>query len=205
MFPGGNGGRCVGLTTLPPSCASTFWNPQGLSRPVMGLFYLYLFSNYYVATGNLTNIFILLRVCVRLREPVWMNQDRITCSHSYSCMVVSPVSCYSSVIQEKGRFEVLKCRRAVWLISETVARSLSRWVVPWSWKSRAISLFPIWAVRPVQSLSACTRVTFNIRELSVKSNKQRTSKVQIHTAGTWSEITFVQRKNYAFEFKTLFC
>ena len=42
---GGKGSRCVGLTTLPPSCgdcqemlgASTFWNPQGLSRPVQGL------------------------------------------------------------------------------------------------------------------------------------------------------------------------
>jgi hypothetical protein len=33
-------------------------------------------------------------------------------------------------------------------------------LVPWSWKSRAIPLLPLWAVRPVQSLSACTRVTF---------------------------------------------
>jgi hypothetical protein len=46
---GCKGGRCVGLTTLPPSCtycleilgASTSWNPKGLSRPVMGLLYLY--------------------------------------------------------------------------------------------------------------------------------------------------------------------
>ena len=28
--------------------------------------------------------------------------------------------------------------------------------VPWSRKCRAISLLPLWAVRPVQSLSACT-------------------------------------------------
>jgi len=28
--------------------------------------------------------------------------------------------------------------------------------------SRAISLLPLWAVRPVQSLSACTRVTFTL-------------------------------------------
>ena len=33
-------------------------------------------------------------------------------------------------------------------------------LVPWSWKSRAISLLPLWAIRPVQSLSACTRVHF---------------------------------------------
>ena len=31
-------------------------------------------------------------------------------------------------------------------------------LVPWSRKSRATHLLPLWAVRPVQSLSACTRV-----------------------------------------------
>ena len=30
----------------------------------------------------------------------------------------------------------------------------------WSWKSRAIPLLPLWAVRPVQSFSACTSVHF---------------------------------------------
>jgi hypothetical protein len=42
---GGKGGRCVGLTTLPPSCAdclknlgaSSSWIPKGLPRPVKGL------------------------------------------------------------------------------------------------------------------------------------------------------------------------
>ena len=33
-------------------------------------------------------------------------------------------------------------------------------LVPWSWKGRAIPLLPLWAVQPVQSLSACTRVNF---------------------------------------------
>jgi len=33
-------------------------------------------------------------------------------------------------------------------------------LVPWSWKSKAIHLLTLWAVRPVQSLSACTRVNF---------------------------------------------
>jgi hypothetical protein len=33
-------------------------------------------------------------------------------------------------------------------------------LVPLSWKSRAIPLLLLWAVRPVQSLSACTMVTF---------------------------------------------
>ena len=33
-------------------------------------------------------------------------------------------------------------------------------LVPWSWKSKDIPLLPLWAVQPVQSLSACTRVHF---------------------------------------------
>ena len=33
-------------------------------------------------------------------------------------------------------------------------------LVPWSRKSRAIPLLPLWAVRPVQNLSACTRIHF---------------------------------------------
>ena len=33
-------------------------------------------------------------------------------------------------------------------------------LVPWSWKGRAKPLLPLWAVRPVQSLSACTGVHF---------------------------------------------
>jgi hypothetical protein len=34
-------------------------------------------------------------------------------------------------------------------------------IMPSSRNSRAIPLLPLWAVRPVQSLSACIRVTFN--------------------------------------------
>jgi len=33
-------------------------------------------------------------------------------------------------------------------------------LVPWSRKGRAIPLLPLWAVQPVQSFSACTRVHF---------------------------------------------
>ena len=35
-------------------------------------------------------------------------------------------------------------------------------LVPWSWKGRAIPLLPLWAVRPVQGLSASTRVHFTL-------------------------------------------
>ena len=33
-------------------------------------------------------------------------------------------------------------------------------LVPWSWKGTAIPLLLLWAVRPVQRLSVCTRVNF---------------------------------------------
>ena len=47
----GKDGRCVGLTTLPPSCAdcleirgASTWIPKGLSRRVAGKLYLYLYQ-----------------------------------------------------------------------------------------------------------------------------------------------------------------
>ena len=44
-------------------------------------------------------------------------------------------------------------------------------LVPWSWKGRAIPLLPLWAVRPVQSLSACTGVTFTFFNIHLNSKK----------------------------------
>ena len=40
-------------------------------------------------------------------------------------------------------------------------------LMPWSWKGRAIPLLPLWTVRLVQSLSACTRVTFTFFTFSL--------------------------------------
>ena len=51
-------------------------------------------------------------------------------------------------------FPVVKSGRGVTLTPHPL-------LVPWSWSSRVIPLLPLWAVRPVQSLSACTRVHFN--------------------------------------------
>ena len=39
-------------------------------------------------------------------------------------------------------------------------------LVPWSRNSKAILLLPLWAVRPVQSFSACTRVHFTRNKFS---------------------------------------
>ena len=50
-------------------------------------------------------------------------------------------------------------------------------LVPWSWKDRAIPLLPLWAVRPAQSLSACTRVHTHIVRHGVRnSNKVEQSR-----------------------------
>jgi len=40
-------------------------------------------------------------------------------------------------------------------------------LVPWSRKSRAIPVLPLWALPPVQSLSACKRVNFTFSPLRV--------------------------------------
>jgi hypothetical protein len=52
-----------------------------------------------------------------------------------------------------GLSQGVKSDRGVTLTPHTL-------LVLWSWQSRAIPLLPLWAVRPVQSFSACTRVHF---------------------------------------------
>ena len=60
-----------------------------------------------------------------------------------------PASCTMGT----GSFPGVKSGRGVTLAPHPL-------LVPWSWKSRAIPLLPLWTVRTVQNLSACTRVTF---------------------------------------------
>jgi len=62
-----------------------------------------------------------------------------------------PASCTMGT----GYFLKVKSGRGVALIPHLL-------LVPWSKKSRAIPLLPLWAVRPVQSLIACTRVHFTL-------------------------------------------
>ena len=54
-----------------------------------------------------------------------------------------------------GSFSGVKGSRGVTLTPHPL-------LVPWSWKSRAIPLLPLWAIWPVQTLSACTRVHFTL-------------------------------------------
>ena len=60
-----------------------------------------------------------------------------------------PASCTMGT----GSFPGVKSGRGVTLTPHPL-------IVPWSRKRRAIPLLPLWAVRPAQSLSACTRVHF---------------------------------------------
>jgi len=63
-----------------------------------------------------------------------------------------PASCAMGT----GSFLAVKSGRGVTLTPHPL-------LVPWSRKFRAIPLLPLWAVRPVQSLSACTRVHFSFK------------------------------------------
>ena len=60
-----------------------------------------------------------------------------------------PASCSMGT----GSFSRVKSGRGVTLTPHPL-------LVPCSWKGRAIPLLPLWAVRPVQSLSACTKMHF---------------------------------------------
>jgi hypothetical protein len=60
-----------------------------------------------------------------------------------------PASCTMGT----GSFLGVKSSRGVTLTPHPL-------LVPWSWKGRAIPLLPLWAVQPVQSLSACTNMHF---------------------------------------------
>ena len=60
-----------------------------------------------------------------------------------------PASCTMGT----GSFPGVKCGRGVTLTPRT-------FLEPWSRKRRAIPVIPLWAVRAVQSLSACRRVQF---------------------------------------------
>jgi hypothetical protein len=51
-------------------------------------------------------------------------------------------------------------------------------LVPWLWMSRAIPLLPLWAVRPVQNLSSCTRVHFTFTFIYIYTSHEIDTKRQ---------------------------
>jgi hypothetical protein len=61
----------------------------------------------------------------------------------------------SPCIMGTGSFPGVKSDRGVTLTPHLL-------LLPWSCKGRAIPVLPLWAVRPVQSLSVCIRVHFTL-------------------------------------------
>jgi len=94
-------------------------------------------------------------------NPCGQSGDRIPVGARFSAPVqTGPAAHPASCTIGTGSFQVVKSGRGVTLTPHPL-------LVPWSWKSRAIPLLLIWALRPVQSLSACTRVHFTFTLLCV--------------------------------------
>jgi len=86
--------------------------------------------------------------------------DRILVGARFSVPVqTGPGAHPASCTMGTGSFPGVKSGRGVTLTPHPL-------LVLWSRKSRAISLLPLWAARPVQSLSACTRVHFSFTFIS---------------------------------------
>jgi hypothetical protein len=66
-------------------------------------------------------------------------------------LYLNPASCTMGTESSPG----VKSDQGVTLTSQPL-------LVSWSRKVRAIPLLPLWTVRPIQSLSACTRVHFTL-------------------------------------------
>jgi len=94
-----------------------------------------------------------------------------------------PASCTMGT----GPFPGVKSGRGVTLTTHPL-------LLPWSRKSKAIPLLPLRAVRPVQSLSACTRVHFTLllhrckRELAYDSETWTFCVVSLYVRRNRSEL-----------------
>jgi len=118
-----------------------------------GALYLYLTSTMRFFSSFLSpNPLSLLRLYLRAGR----SGDRIPLGARFSTPVqIGPGAHPSSCTMGTGSFPGAKSGWSVTLTPHPL-------LVPWSRKSRAIPLLPLWDVRPVQSLSACTRVHFTL-------------------------------------------
>jgi len=96
--------------------------------------------------------------CITLLYRDWLRAGRSgdwipVGSRFFAPVQTGPGAHQASCTMGTGPFPGVKSGQGVTLTPHSL-------LVPWSWKSRAIPLLPLWAVRTVQSLSACTRVTF---------------------------------------------
>ena len=98
------------------------------------------------------------------------DSKQLAASCTHNVCQTDPGTHPTSCTMDTGSFPRVKSGRGVMLTPDPL-------LVPWSRKRRAIPLLPLWAVRPVQSLCACTRVHFTFlyiniyRVIQEKSNK----------------------------------
>jgi hypothetical protein len=91
----------------------------------------------------------------RSRYSNWLRAGRSGCSIPVGARISAPVQTGpeahpASCTMGTGSFPGVKSGRSVTLTTHSL-------LVPWSIKGRAIFLLPLWAVRPVQSLSVCNK------------------------------------------------
>ena len=118
--------------------------------------------------GKERGLLALPGICINLRLTRWAgwlsrysdwlragrSRDRIPVVARFSAPVqTGPGAHPASCTMGTGSFPGVKSGRGATLTPHPL-------LVPWSRKSRAIPLLPLWTVRPVQSLSACTTVHF---------------------------------------------
>ena len=90
--------------------------------------------------------------------------DRIPVGARFSAPVqTGPGAHPASCTMDTGSLPRVKSGRGVTLTPHFL-------LVPWSRKGKAIPLLPLWAVRPVQSLTACTRAIFTFTFLPQRKN-----------------------------------
>jgi hypothetical protein len=96
-----------------------------------------------------------------------MNQQTHICSTIYyTVLYYTAATCFD--VQNGPEAHPASCTIGTWSSPEVnsgrdMILTPHPLLVPWSWKGRAIPLIPLWAVRPVQSLRACTTVHFTVR------------------------------------------
>ena len=124
---------------------STFWSVVTLKCHTFFPFHI---TNIY----SLMHVTMMVILCVNTAA-TGRSGDRIPVGARYSAPVhTGPGAHPASCTMRTGSFPGVKSGRGMTLTSHPL-------LVPCSWKSRAITLLHLWAVRPLQSLSACTLLT----------------------------------------------
>ena len=146
VFPGGEGGRCVRLKILPPSCAVVrkygnlnFLEPSGLLQacnatdlPFKSHLWTYILYLYYSAYVLYCGPGSSVGIATELRA------GRSRWGRDFPPFQTGPGAHPASCKMDTGSFLGVKCGRGMLLTTHPL-------LVPRSWKSRAISLPTLWA------------------------------------------------------------